>query len=67
MVHDDGVNQNVHVPNGSAVSLESTIGALKTNEGFLAQFTVPSGSKLILNVQNPTAGAIIYDAMAIIT
>ena len=64
--YDDGVDQRTIIPPGSSVSVESTIGALKTNEGFLQQFAVPAGSKLLVNLANSTAGAVIYDFLAII-
>ena len=63
---DDGISAQVVAPNGSAVNVESTLGSLKTNEQFLGTFAAPAGSKLMVNAQNTTAAAIIYDIMAMV-
>ena len=65
--YDDGVDQRTVIPPGASVSVESTIGALKTNEGFLQQFAIPAGSKLLVNIANTTAGVVIYDFLGIVS
>lgn len=60
---DDGVTSVAVIPPGSGIGLESTLGKIKTNEDFVAQFAVPANNKLIWNIANPTAAAILLDAL----
>jgi hypothetical protein len=60
--YDDGESSVGVIPNGSAVPIASTPGKIKTNEDYSIQFAVPSGCKLLLNVQNPTGGNIFFNA-----
>lgn len=64
---DDGQSSIGIVPNGSALGVASTAGKVKTNEDFQIQFAIPAGVKLLLNAQNPTAGAINLNALIVIT
>ena len=63
---DNGVSAVGLVPAGSTVKAASTAGAVKTNEDFVGQFPVDAGSKLLLSVTNPTAGALIFNALIVI-
>lgn len=64
---DDGQRSEGLIPNGSAVGIASTIGKIKTNEDFVAQFPVPAGVKLLVNVQNPTSDPVVFNAQFIVT
>ena len=55
---DNGSSAEVILPQGTAVMVASTPGKVKTNEDFIQQFAVPSGAKLAISVQNPTAGSL---------
>lgn len=66
MSWDDGSGGETILPNGSAVGVASTVGKIKTNEDFVIQFAVPAGVRLLLNVQNPTAGAINFNALLVL-
>jgi hypothetical protein len=59
---DDGETSTGVVPNGSTVPIASTPGKIKTNEDYSIQFAIPSGCKLLVNVQNPTGAAIFFNA-----
>lgn len=63
---DDGVTAVGLVPAGSTVKAASTAGAVKTNEDFVGQFPIDAGSKLLMAVTNPTAGALIFNALVVV-
>lgn len=63
---DNGVTATGLVPSGSTVKAASTAGAVKVNEDFVGQFPVDAGSKLLLSVTNPTAGALIFNALVVV-
>src|SRR5216683_1569234 len=63
LFYDDGVTSVAIIPPGSGIGLESTLGKIKTNEDFVAQAAIPANSKLIWNVANGTAAAILTDAL----
>ena len=54
-----GGDSDLPLPPGSFINLESTVGALKTNESFVGQFPVPRGSRLVLSVTNPGAASVV--------
>jgi len=66
MTVDDGVSATGLVPAGSTISAASTVGKIKTSEDFVGQFPVDAGSKLLLAVTNPTAGALIFNALVVV-
>jgi len=45
----------VMVPAGSALSVASTVGAIKNNENFLGQFAIPANTRLVLSVTTTAA------------
>src|SRR5713101_3886024 len=63
LFYDDGVSSVAIIPPGSGIGVESTIGKIKTNEDFVTQAAIPANSKLIWNVANGTAAAILVDAL----
>ena len=63
---DDGTTATVLIPPGSSVPSASTAGKIKANEDFIGQFPVPSGCKLLLGVVNPTAGALLFNALIVV-
>jgi hypothetical protein len=63
---DDGTSQVGLVPAGSAVPVASTVGKIKANEDFIGQFPIDAGFKLLLSVTNPTAGALIFNALVVV-
>jgi hypothetical protein len=63
---DDGVSGTGLVPSGSTVGIASTPGKIKITEDFIGQFPIDSGSKLLLSVTNPTAGALIFNAQIVV-
>ncbi len=66
LAEDDGTTASLLVPAGSAVPVASTIGKIKANEDFIGQFAVDAGCKLLLSVTNPTAGALIFNALIVV-
>lgn len=64
---DDGQIAEIKIPTGSAVGVASTVGKIKTNEDFVTQFPIASGFKLLWNLQNPTAAAIVAQGLFVIT
>lgn len=63
---DNGVNPKGLVPAGSTVPVGSTAGKIKTSEDYIGQFPVDAGSKLLMSVTNPTAGALIFNALVLV-
>lgn len=63
LFYDDGVTSVALIPPGSGIGLESTVGKLKTNEDFVVQAAIPANSKLIWNIANGTAAAILVDGL----
>lgn len=63
---DNGTTATVLVPAGSAVPIASTAGKIKANEDFIGQFPVDAGSKLLISVTNPTAGALLFNALVVV-
>lgn len=63
---DNGVTATVLVPAGSAVPSASTAGKIKANEDFIGQFPIDAGSKLLIAVTNPTAGALVFNALVVV-
>lgn len=66
MSQDDGVSSVGLVPPGSTVPIASTVGKVKTSEDFIGQFPVDAGSKLLMAVTNPTAGALVFNALVVV-
>lgn len=63
---DDGVSSVGLVPPGSTVAVASTAGKIKNTEDYIGQFPVDAGSKLLMAVTNPTAGALDFNALVVI-
>ena len=63
---DDGTTAIGLVPAGSSVAQASTSGKIKTSEDFVGQFPIDAGSKLLLAVTNPTAGALEFNALVVV-
>ena len=63
---DDGTTSVGLVPAGSAVPSASTAGKIKANEDFVGQFPIDAGSKLLISVTNPTAGALLFNALVVV-
>ena len=63
---DNGTTATVLVPAGSSVPIASTAGKIKANEDFIGQFPIDAGSKLLISVTNPTAGALLFNALVVV-
>lgn len=63
---DDGTTGKVLVPPGSTIPVGSTPGKIKNTEDYIGQWAVDAGSKLLLAVTNPTAGALIFNALVVV-
>jgi hypothetical protein len=63
LFYDDGSISIAVIPPSSGIGLESTLGKVKTNEDFVTQFAIPANTKLIWNIANGTAAAILLDAL----
>lgn len=63
---DDGTGAVGLVPAGSAIPAASTAGKIKANEDFVGQFPIDAGSKLLMLISNPTAGALIFNALVVV-
>lgn len=66
MFADDGTSVIGLVPAGSTVPAASTAGKIKANEDFIGQFPIDAGSKLLMAVTNPTAGALLFNALVVV-
>lgn len=66
MSADNGVTVVGLVPPGAAVPQASSVGKIKTDEDFVGQFPIDAASKLLMSVTNPTAGALIFNALVVV-
>src|SRR6266567_936737 len=66
MFADNGATVVGLVPQGSAVPSASTAGKIKANEDFIGKFPIDAGSKLLISVTNPTAGALFFNALVVV-
>ena len=64
---NDGTTTVAIIPPGAGVGVASTAGKVKTNEDFVIQYAIPAGMHLIHQVQNPTAGAVLFNALYVVT
>lgn len=63
---DNGSSVVGLVPAGSTVPAASTAGKIKANEDFIGQFPLSAGTKLLMSVTNPTAGALLFNALVVV-
>lgn len=64
---NDGQDIKTVVPPGSSLSVASTTGKIKTNEDFVGQWAIPAIVRLVWNLVNTTAAAIVARGMFVIS
>lgn len=64
---NDGQSTSLVVPNTSGLSVCSTAGTVKTNEGFIGQYPIPAGVQLVHSLTNTTGAAVKSNFLYVIT